>query len=101
MKGVRKGNRKTGLTKLVNMDRFTSFSKATLTQALDLNNIVIIRSECQLHCSFVGGDCVHVIIAMAPVHYLLAVKKKKKRAITEWKCHKCKEEVKLLLNNAS
>lgn len=70
MKGVRKWKRKTGLTKLVNMDGFTSFSKATLAQALNLNNVVIVGREYQLHCSFVGDDCVHVIIAVAPVHYL-------------------------------
>lgn len=64
------GKKKTGLTMLVNMDGFTSFSKATLAQALNLNDIVIMGRERQLHCGFVGGDCVYFIIVVAPVYYL-------------------------------
>lgn len=52
------------------MDRFASFPQAPFTESLDLNDVVVIWIEGQLHRGFVGDDRVHVIIPVSSVQHL-------------------------------
>lgn len=63
-------DKKKRLTKLVNVDGFTSFSQATFTHTFDLNDVVVIGRKCKLHFGVVGGDSEHVIVSLSPIKHL-------------------------------
>lgn len=55
------------------MDRLASFPQAPFTEGLDLNDVVVIWIEGQLHRGFVGDDGVHVVIPVSSVQHLRAM----------------------------
>lgn len=52
------------------MDGFTAHTFTALTYGLDLNKIVVIGREAELHSGFVGQDGVDVIVAMSLYQHL-------------------------------
>lgn len=52
------------------MDRLASFPQAPFTEGLDLNDVVVIWIEGQLHRGFVGDDRVHAVIPVSSVQHL-------------------------------
>lgn len=48
----------------MDVDWFTAHTFAALTLGLNLNEIVVIGREAELHSGFVGQDSVDVIVAM-------------------------------------
>lgn len=54
----------------MDVDGFTAHTFAAFTHGLDLNEIVVIGGEAELHSGFVGKDSVDVIVAMSPQHHL-------------------------------
>ena len=54
----------------MDVDGFTAHSFAALAHRLDLNEIVVIGGEAELHRGFVRGDGVDVIVAMSLQEHL-------------------------------
>lgn len=48
----------------MDVDGFTAHTFSTLAHSLDLNEIVVIGGEAELHSGFVGQDSGDVIVAM-------------------------------------
>ena len=49
----------------MDVDGFAAHTFAALTHGLDLNEIVVIGWEAELHSGLVGGDSADVIVAMS------------------------------------
>lgn len=54
----------------MDVDGFTAHTFTTFTHGLDLNKIVVIGGEAELHSGFVGQDSVDVVIAMSLQQHL-------------------------------
>lgn len=54
----------------MDVDGFTAHTFATLAHGLDLNEIVVIGGEAELHSGFVGQDSIDVIVTMSLQQHL-------------------------------
>lgn len=54
----------------MDVDGFTAHAFAALAHGLDLNEIVVVGGQAELHSGFVGQNGIDVIVAVSLQHHL-------------------------------